>query len=202
MPTLIPLWLDCRSPYSYLAVKVIDALERDFDVRIEPRPYSLDIKGVAGAAMLDPAAAARGLRRIKYLYMDVRRFATPLGLTILGPKKVFDGVLAHIAFLYATDCGKARAFLDAIYSRFFERRIDIESSAEIEALLGEIGLDPAGYVALRDGEGRARLAALDAAAESAGVFAVPTFVLDGELFWGQDRVDLLRATLAKKGLKT
>ena len=201
MPASIPLWLDCRSPYSYLAAKAIDALERDFDVAVEPRPYSLDIKGIAGAAMMDPAAAARGLRRIKYLYMDVRRFATPLGLTILGPKKVFDGALAHIAFLHAMDRGKTRAFLDAIYPRFFERRIDIENSAEIEAMLGEIGLDPAGYVALRDGEGRARLAALDAEAEAAGVFAVPTFVLGGELFWGQDRIDLLRAALAKKGLK-
>ena len=133
--------------------------------------------------------------------MDVRRFATPLGLTILGPKKVFDGALAHVAFLHAMDRGKTRAFLDAIYPRFFERRIDIENSAEIAAMLNEIGLDPAGYVALRDGEGRARLAALDAEAEAAGVFAVPTFVLDGELFWGQDRVDLLRAALAKKGLK-
>lgn len=201
MPTSIPLWLDCRSPYSYLAMKAVDALERDFDVSIEPRPYSLDIKGIAGAAMMDPAPAARGLRRIKYLYMDVRRFATPLGLTILGPKKVFDFALAHIALLHAMDQGGARAFLDAIYPRFFERRIDIENSAEIEAVLHEIGLDLAGYAALRDGEGRARLAALDAEAEAAGVFAVPTFVLEGELFWGQDRVDLLRATLAKKGLK-
>jgi 2-hydroxychromene-2-carboxylate isomerase len=201
MATSIPLWLDCRSPYSYLAVKAIDALERDFDVTIEPRPYSLDIKGIAGAAMMDPAAAARGLRRIKYLYMDVRRFATPLGLTILGPKKVFDFALAHLAFLHAMDRGQARAFLDAIYPRFFERRIDIENSAEIEAMLTEMGIDPAGYVALRDGGGRARLASLDAEAEAAGVFAVPTFVLEGELFWGQDRVDLLRATLARKGLK-
>lgn len=200
MTTRVPLWLDCRSPYSYLAMKAIDGLERDFDVAVEPRPYSLDIKGIAGAAMADPAAAARGLRRIKYLYMDVRRFAVPLGLTILGPKKVFDGVLAHIAFLHAMDRGGTRAFLDAIYPRFFERRIDIESSAEIEAMLGEIGLDAAGYAALRDGEGRARLAALDAEAEAAGVFAVPTFVLDGELFWGQDRVGLLKAALAKKGL--
>lgn len=201
MATSIPLWLDCRSPYAYLAVKAIDALERDFDVTIEPRPYALDIKGIAGVAQADPAAAARGLRRIKYLYMDVRRFAAPLGLTILGPKKVFDGALAHIALLHAMDRGKARAFLDAIYPRFFERRIDIENSAEIEAMLGEIDLDAAGYTVLRDGNGRARLAALDAEAETAGVFAVPTFVLEGELFWGQDRIDLLRATLAKKGLK-
>lgn len=201
MATSVPLWLDCRSPYSYLAVKAIDALERDFDVTIEPRPYALDINGVAGAAPGDPAAAARALRRIKYLYMDVRRFAAPLGLTILGPKKVFDGALAHIAFLHAMDRGKARPFLDAIYPLFFERRIDIENTAEIEAMLSGIGLDAAGYVALRDGGGRARLVALDAEANAAGVFAVPTFVLEGELFWGQDRIDLLRATLTKRGLR-
>lgn len=200
MATSIALWLDCRSPYSYLATKAIDALEQDFDVAVEPRPYTLDIEGLRGAALTDPAAAARALRRVKYLYMDVRRFAAPLGITILGPKKIFNGALAHTALLHAMDRGKARAFLDAIYPRFFERRIDIENGAEIEALLGEIGLDVAGYIALRDGEGRARLAALDAEAEAAGVFAVPTFVLEGELFWGQDRIELLRQTLAKKGL--
>ena len=46
------------------------------------------------------------------------------------------------------------------------------------------------------GEGPGELAAHQAEAEKQGVFAVPTFVVDGELFWGQDRIDFVRAKLS------
>ncbi|MCW5747338.1 MAG: DsbA family protein [Alphaproteobacteria bacterium] len=199
MPHPLTLWLDCRSPYSYLAKDPAYALERDYDVALDIKPYTIEL--AAAANLSDAASVARGMRKIKYLYMDARRFANPRQMTILGPKKIFDGALAHLGLLYAGDNGRLRPYLDAIYPRFFERKIDIEKVEDIEALLRDIGLDPAGFAALRDGEGPARLKALTAAAEAEGAFGVPSFVLDGELFWGHDRMELLRARLAEKGLR-
>ena len=63
-------------------------------------------------------------------------------------------------------------------------------------LLKESGVDPAGFDAFATGEGPKELAAHQQEAEAQGVFAVPTFVVDGELFWGQDRLDFVRAKLA------
>ena len=196
MPLAVTMWLDCRSPYSYLALEPALALERDFDVALAIKPFTLEIGGALNLA--DPAAVARGMRKIKYLYMDVRRFARPRGLTILGPRKVFDGALVHLGLLVAGGHGRGRDYLAAIYPLFFERRIDIENADEIAGVLSGIGVDPAGLAAARDGDGPARLAALDAEAEGQGVFGVPTFAVDGELFWGHDRVELLRGRLAEK----
>ena len=196
MARTLDLWLDLRSPYSFLAMEPAYALEREFGVTFNLRPFALEIGGAVN--LNDPQVVARGLRKIKYLYADARRFATPRGLTILGPKKIFDQKLAHLAWLYADKSGKGRTLVDLAYARFFKRELDYEDRGAIDALLKESGVDPAGFQAFVAGEGPGELAAHQAEAEKQGVFAVPTFVVDGELFWGQDRIDFVRAKLASK----
>ena len=194
MARTLDLWLDLRSPYSVLAMEPAYALEKEFGVTFNLRPFALEIGGAVN--LNDPQALARGLRKIKYLYADARRFATPRGLTILGPKKIFDQKLAHLAWLYADKSGKGRTLVDLAYPRFFKRELDYEDRGAIDALLKESGVDPAGFQAFVAGEGPGELAAHQAEAEKQGVFAVPTFVVDGELFWGQDRIDFVRAKLS------
>ena len=194
MARTLDLWLDLRSPYSFLAMEPAYALEREFGVTFNLRPFALEIGGAVN--LNDPQVVARGLRKTKYLYADARRFATPRGLTILGPKKIFDQKLAHLAWLYADKSGKGRTLVDLAYARFFKRELDYEDRGAIDALLKESGVDPAGFQAFVAGEGPGELAAHQAEAEKQGVFAVPTFVVDGELFWGQDRIDFVRAKLS------
>ena len=194
MGKTVDLWLDLRSPYSFLAKEPAYALEKEFGVALNLRPFALEIGGAVN--LNDPQAVMRGLRKIKYLYADARRFATPRGITLLGPRKVFDQKLIHLAWLYAEKSGQARALIDLAYPRFFKRELDYEDGGAVEALLKEVGVDPAGFDAFAADEGPKALAAHQAEAEKQGVFAVPTFVVDGELFWGQDRIDFVRARLA------
>jgi 2-hydroxychromene-2-carboxylate isomerase len=192
----IDLWLDLKSPYSFLAKDPAYALEKELGVTLRLRPYALDILGAYNVA--DPKVAERGMRRIKYLYADVRRFANQRGMIIRGPQKIFDSTLIHLAWMFADAGGKGRALIDAAYPRFFKRELDYEDRAAVEALLKEIGVDLAGFDAFATGAGPALLARHQAEADKQGVFAVPTFVVDGELFWGQDRIDFVRAKLAAK----
>jgi 2-hydroxychromene-2-carboxylate isomerase len=193
MSRTVDLWLDLKSPYSFVAKDPAYALEKDFGVTVRLRPFHLEIAG--GVNPNDPAALQRGFRKIKYLYADVRRFATPRGLTILGPKKIFDTRLVHMAWLYADRQGKGRAVIDLAYPRFFKRELDYEDRAAIDALLKEAGVDVSGFDAYLTGDGPRELAKHQQDAETAGVFAVPTFAVDGELFWGQDRIEFVRAKL-------
>jgi 2-hydroxychromene-2-carboxylate isomerase len=190
----VDLWIDLRSPYSYLAKDPAYALEVELGVALNLRPFTLDIAGAYNVN--DPKAAERGMRRIKYLYADVRRFANQRGLVIYGPKKIFDPRLIHLAWLFAEQSGRGRAFVDAAYPRFFKRELDYEDRAVVTALLREIGAPDDGFDEFAAGQGLAALLAHQAEAERQGVFAVPTFVVDGELFWGQDRIDFVRAKLA------
>ncbi len=195
MSRTIDLWLDLRSPYSYLAKDPAYALEKEFGATVRLRPFSLEIAGALN--LNDPAAVQRRLRRIKYLYADARRFANPRGITLLGPKRIFDQKLVHLAWLYADKAGKGRELVDLAYPRFFKREIDYEDNGAIDALLREAGVDPVDFDAFAAGEGPKLLSEHQQVAEAAGVFAVPTFVVDGELFWGQDRIDFVRAKLAQ-----
>ena len=194
MSKSVDLWLDLKSPYSFLAKDPAYALERELGVTLRLRPYALDILGAYNVA--DPKVAERGLRRIKYLYADVRRFANQRGMIIRGPQKIFDSTLIHLAWMFADASAKGRALIDAAYPRFFKRELDYEDRAAVEALLKEVGVNSAGFDAFVTSAGPALLARHQAEAEKQGVFAVPTFVVDGELFWGQDRMDFVRAKLA------
>jgi 2-hydroxychromene-2-carboxylate isomerase len=194
MRRIVDLWIDLRSPYSFLAKDPAYQLESDFDVELRMRPFALNIAG--GVNLDDAEAVARGLRRIKYIYADARRFANRRGITLMGPKKIFDQTLVHLAWLYADKSGHGRAVVDLAYPRFFRRELDYENRDAIVGLLQDAGVDPAGFDTYAAGEGPEALKRHQAEAEQQGVFAVPTFVVDGELFWGQDRIDFVRAKLA------
>ena len=66
----------------------------------------------------------------------------------------------------------------------------------IGAVLAESGADTAGFLAYLAGEGREELNRICRAAEAVGVFGVPSFVVDGELFWGREHLPDIRAMLA------
>ncbi|MBE08995.1 MAG: hypothetical protein CMM35_01705 [Rhodospirillaceae bacterium] len=181
---MIPLYIDLKSPYSYLAVHRALALEEAGRVTFDWRPFELNISGRANS---DREAF---LRRARYLYRDVRRFATPLGLTVKGPQRIYDSKLALIGLLKAKAAGLHQSYISECYRRFFDRDLELDDAEMIEALLANCGVDTSGFSAYAAGEGKEALAASRVEAETLGVFAVPTFIIGEELYWGQDRMDL------------
>jgi 2-hydroxychromene-2-carboxylate isomerase len=197
MPAEVRLWVDYVSPYAFVAKAVAYQLEADYDIALQWRPYTLDVANFMGKVdERDP----HHWRRVRYSYMDARRFANKQGLTLMGPKKIYYARPANAGMLYADKHGVFRAYNDRAFDRFWRRAFDPEKIDEVEALLGEVGA-PAGFAAFLAGEGGAEHDRLRAEAEAAGVFGVPTFVFDGELFWGGDRIGLLRERLDGKGVK-
>ena len=117
------LYIDYKSPYAYLAKDLAYDLERDTGVQLDWLPYTLDIPAYLGEAKVDTQGNvlqanrnAHQWRRVKYSYMDCRREANLRGLTIRGPRKIFDSSLAHVAMLYAKKHGVFRAYHDRVSS--------------------------------------------------------------------------------------
>ena len=176
----IDVHTDVKSPYAYLALAPARTLERDFRVRLNWLPYTLRIPDFLGSAEVDAdgrvVAESRSphqWRRVRYSYMDVRRYANLRGLTIRGPRKIWDSSLAHAGLLYAKDRGALDAYLDIVYERFWKRALDIEDAEVVSAALAEAGADPAAFPAWAEREGRAEHDRLQREAEEAGVFGVP-----------------------------
>ena len=195
-------YFDYKSPYAYLAQQPTFELARHPDAQIEWRPYTLKIEKYLGEAELDADGRdTRGTRndhqwrRVRYSYMDCRREANRRGLVIRGPRKIFDSSPAHIAFLYVSERGDFSAFHNAVFERFWRRELDIENLTVLRALLNEFGFDGDGFEAYLNNAGRARYTAMQADAEAAGVFGVPSYLIDGELFWGLERLERVRERL-------
>lgn len=202
----IRVFSDYKSPYAYLAKDLAYDLERETGVGLDWLPYTLDIPAYLGSAKLDASGNvvqesrnAHQWRRVRYSYMDCRREANLRGLVIRGTRKIWDSSLANIGMLYAKERGVLRAYHDRVFERFWKRQLDIEDATALAALLEECGADPAALPAFAAGEGRRQLARIQHEAEAAGVFGVPSFLLeDGSLYWGREHLprirELLRAT--------
>ncbi len=197
MPAEVVVWIDYVSPYAFVAKAAAYELEKDYDLALKWRPYTLDI------ASFQQSVAERDShhwRRVRYAYMDARRFANKQGLTLMGPKKIFYARAANAGMLYAQKHDVFRPYNDLVFDRFWRRAFDPENVEEVSNLLVEAGAPP-GFAAFLAGEGGAEHDRLRNEAEASGVFGVPTFVFEGELFWGSDRIGLLRERLDEKGVK-
>lgn len=130
----LKLYIDYKSPYAYLAVAPAYRLAGETGGAIDWLPYILDIPAYLGSARLDADGKVREesrnahqWRRVKYSYMDVRREANRVGLTIRGTQKIWDSTLAGIGLLHARRHGAFRPYNDEVFERFWRRYLDIES---------------------------------------------------------------------------
>ena len=193
MPTReIKVYIDYKSPYAYLAVAPAWCLEIEYDVRLNWLPYILEIPLYLGSV---ESRNEHQWRRVRYSYMDARRLANRRGLIVRGPQKIFDSSLAAMGMLFAKRQNVFRTYNAITFDRFWKRELDIEDRNAMKGVLEEAGADTAGLFDYFDGEGRRALDRTLEEAHALGVFGVPMFVLDGELFWGGDSLPLLRERL-------
>jgi len=195
-------YFDYKSPYAYLAQEETLRLAADFAGEVEWLPYTLHIPSYLGSAEVDAdgrvlheARNAHQWRRVKYSYMDCRREATRRGLVIRGPRKIIDSTIAHIGMLHAALNGDWRPYHDAVYARFWRRELDIEDPQAVRQVLDAAGVDAPGFLDYLRGDGRRELDRIQSEAEDAGVFGVPSLMVDGELYWGAERIVRVRERL-------
>jgi 2-hydroxychromene-2-carboxylate isomerase len=206
----VTVYIDFKSPYAYLAKDPARDLERDFGISLNWLPYILDIPSYLGSARLDADGRvieenrnAHQWRRVRYSYMDCRRQARKRGLVIRGTQKIWDSTLAAAGMLYAKRQGSdaLRHYINTTFERFWKRELDIEDPAVIESVLAEAGADADNAAVWLAGDGRREVARICREAEEQGVFGVPTFVINGELFWGSEHLPDIAGMLARTARK-
>lgn len=203
MTRRLRVYSDYKSPYAYLAKDLTYELERETGVTLEWLPYTLDIPAYLGSARVgangevqEQDRNAHQWRRVRYSYMDCRREANLRGLTIRGPRKIYDSRLANIGLLYARQHGVFRAYHDRVFEQFWRRDLDIESVEALADVLARAGANTKDFVAFVEGDGRRRLEEVQREAEAAGVFGVPSYLFDdGELYWGREHLPRIRELL-------
>ncbi len=186
-----------QSPWAYLGHARFVALahQAGATVRVRPADYGQIFPASGGLPL-----GKRAPQRQAYRLLELRRFADFLGLPLHTQPAHFpvDGRLSGrlIAAVQAAD-GQAAA-LDIsgrVFAACWAQQRDIAAAGTLAALLAEAGL-PASR--LDDAQGEAAGAAYQAHTDeaiAAGVFGAPSYVINGEIFWGQDRLDFVARRL-------
>ncbi len=200
----VTVYTDYKSPYAYIAKDLIYQMAEATGATLDWLPYTLDIPSYRGAAEVDDHGriisenrTPHQWRQVRYAYMDCRREANKRGLILRGTQKIWDSSIAAIGLLWAKRQGDAilRGYTDRVFERFWRRELNIEDPAVVQGVLAEAGADVAGFADFLAGPGRAEHDAIRAAAEDFGIFGVPSFVIEGELFWGKEHLPAIRARL-------
>ena len=195
------VYLDVKSPYAYLAKDPTKQLIRDFDIEIDWRPLTLNIPSFLGSARVDDRGevveskrSPRQWNSVRYAYMDAKRYARINDIKIYGPRKIWDTRLIHIAFLYVKEhfSNQLLSFLDHVYERFWLRDLDVESLDVVHAVLAHVGVPDDGFDNYVDGVGGQTHDLLQDELHPAGIFGVPSYVVDDELFFGRENLPYVR----------
>jgi len=199
MASAIDFHFDFSSPYGYLASTRIEAIAAKHGRTVHWHPVLLGavFKVTGGAPLV--TFPLKG----DYSARDMQRFARLLEVPFRMPSKF--PIATHMParatlWVRQTDAARAKSLASALYRAYFAEDRDI-SSAEVTAdVAAACGLDRAQTLAaMNDAAVKDLLKAEVDAAIAAGVFGSPYFIVDGEPFWGCDRLDHLDRWLATGG---
>jgi 2-hydroxychromene-2-carboxylate isomerase len=188
MVSEIDFWFSVGSTYSYLSVMRIDEVAKRVGVTFRWRPFNVrDI-------MIEMNNIPFHTKPIKlrYMWRDLERRATIYGLPWSGvpPYPIKDLPLVNRIALLAAEEGWCADYVKAAYQSWFIRGRDPSLEASVSSNLRSIGQDPDKVTArAASDEGKIALEVATSAARALDVFGSPTFVTNGEIFWGDDRLD-------------
>lgn len=188
MTATVTFYFDPVSPYAWLSTVALERIEAaGAEVAFQPVLFAglLNAHGQKGPAEV-PA-------KRQYIFRDVMREAARLGLEFKGPPgHPFNPLQALRMCLALTAQDHRRRFALAVMNACWDGGEDVSQAAVLVRIADECGLDGAALqLAAQQPEMKAQLAADTDNAIACGVFGVPTFRVDDELFWGGDRNDAL-----------
>ena len=183
----VRIYTDYKSPYAFVANKRLFELEEQ-GVALEWLPYTLRVAEFMGTV---EERKPHFWRKVRYAYMDARRYANAQGLTMKGPRRIYDAFYASAGMLFAQRHGFFRRYHDTVFQRFWSHDLEIDELSDIAGVITSAGGSASEFEAYVHGPARAEHDQIIDEAETLGVFGVPTMVFNDELFWGGDRIDLL-----------
>ena len=145
-----------KSPYAFVANKRLFELEEKHGVELEWRPYTLRVAEFMGTV---EERTPHSWRKVRYAYMDARRYANAQGLIMKGPRRIYDAFYASAGMLFAQRHGLFRPYHDTVFRRFWSHDLEIDELSEISGVIASIGGSAEDFEAYVNGPGRRSMTA-------------------------------------------
>ena len=184
----IDFWFSIGSTYSYLSVMRLPRVAAEAGISFAWRPFNVR----AIMREMENIPFANKPVKAAYMWRDIERRAQRYGLApkIPAPYPLPGLVLANQVAVAGAAEGWTEAYTRAAYRRWFDGGEPAGEEPNLSASLADAGQDPARVLDLARSEATARaLAEATDEAMALGVFGSPSFVVAGEVFWGDDRLE-------------
>ncbi|MDO8297813.1 MAG: 2-hydroxychromene-2-carboxylate isomerase [Caulobacter sp.] len=188
---MIEFWYEFASTYSYPAAMRVERLAEAAGVRVEWRPFLLGPLFHAQQGLTDSPFNAFPVKG-RYMWRDMERVCAEEGLPLNHPSQFpRNGLLAARVAIAGLDDGWTPDFSRKVYEANFVADQDISDPGVLAPLIAEAGGAPDEALEAAQSEPvKARLKDHVSLAKARGVFGSPSFITaDGELFWGNDRLE-------------
>jgi 2-hydroxychromene-2-carboxylate isomerase len=198
MPDVPIVCIDFKNPKAYLAKDPTCSLEDELNLEFDWQPLAVSALARPSPVRENEDRGTRHRRiRAQYNERDLRRYAERAGLQLGDLYRNPDSSVAGIGLLWSKSQSRSvtRRYIDAAFARYWAEQLDIADPAAIGALLREVGADVNGWDDYVATSGRAAFDDAQQRMIQAGVFDVPAYVVDGEVFLGRQHLPMVRWVL-------
>jgi len=184
----LEFWFSLGSTYTYLSVNRCNKLCAERGIEVLWRPFQLRtiLEELAGMPFVE------GSPKTRYMWHDIGRQARKIGLSPVLPAP-YPNTQAHLANRVAhigleDDWGES--FIHNYYARWFESEAGPLELSDIQNCISRIGIDAHEILTQANSDAiiDAQVSQTDQA-RKLGIFGSPTFVINDEIFWGDDRLE-------------
>jgi 2-hydroxychromene-2-carboxylate isomerase len=183
----VEFWFEFGSTYSYPSALRVEERARSAGVELAWRPF-----------LLGPIFSAQGWNdspfniypaKGRYMWRDLERSCDSLGIPFKRPSQFpRNGLRAARIACWFSEEPWLPEFVRQVYLANFAHDRDISDPSVIAAIVAALG-QPASAAAAESTDAKAKLRAETERAQALGIFGAPSFVVDSELFWGNDRLE-------------
>ena len=186
----IEFWYSIGSTYTYLSTQRLAQIEKENEVVFEWSPFSVRSRMIEMENV--PFMAEKKRDKIDYMWRDVQRRANFYGFDAKVPApyplKEFD--LANKVAILGKDQGWIKEYTILTYKKWFLDHLEPGSEPNLSSTLKEIGLDSDSLIKqAQTDEIEQKYLKNTEMAKNKGIFGSPTFIVENEVFWGDDRCE-------------
>lgn len=198
MARRLEFYFDCSSPWTYLAFHAVQPLAAEFGAEVAWKPILVGgVFNAVNQTVYDNRARPNP-RKQAYMLKDLADWAKLYGLRIVFPPSVFpvNSVKCMRGAFVALDAGKLVPYTTAAFEAYWSDDRDISKEEVLADIAATAGLDRQRFFSGIESDAcKARLRANTDELIARGGFGSPTLFVDGAMFFGNDRLPLVRAAL-------
>jgi len=190
----LDFYFDYSSPFGYLASTAVAEVAERHDAELVYKPFLLGALFKAIGTPMVPIAEMPETKR-RYYRKDMERWAAHRGVEIRWPSRFPLRTIKPLRMTLLAGDAERPALIDSLMRACWVEDRDPDDDAVLAECAERAGADTALVSATRSDEAKKALRATTDEALARSVPGVPTFIVDDQLFWGQDRLDFVERAL-------